>query len=235
MHCDSSKRPADQESCALQPCEYVWITGEWSEVRPGDSVTGVFRSTRTWGKHSDEGRNVGDLTHLPVLPVSTEVSHRPLLLPGPEPHMCMLEEGPQVVWAPLNPSFCDSPWCLVGVIRKKLLQGLQIHKMPLSAWRELSIRKCLSVRKTNQHMVCSGTGPVPFQLRPCRNMGLVLPHLTFQERTKIWNYMWDILMLNCGLRLVIWNIVGGKPNTFMGQMWVTHLTTSDSKEQNNSP
>ncbi|XP_035886888.1 A disintegrin and metalloproteinase with thrombospondin motifs 9 isoform X5 [Phyllostomus discolor] len=31
MHCDSSKQPADQESCSLQPCEYVWITGEWSE------------------------------------------------------------------------------------------------------------------------------------------------------------------------------------------------------------
>ncbi|XP_036992016.2 A disintegrin and metalloproteinase with thrombospondin motifs 9 isoform X1 [Artibeus jamaicensis] len=31
MHCDSSKRPADRESCSLQPCEYVWITGEWSE------------------------------------------------------------------------------------------------------------------------------------------------------------------------------------------------------------
>lgn len=31
VHCDMSTRPADRESCSLQPCEYVWITGEWSE------------------------------------------------------------------------------------------------------------------------------------------------------------------------------------------------------------
>ncbi|EGV97729.1 A disintegrin and metalloproteinase with thrombospondin motifs 9 [Cricetulus griseus] len=30
-HCDSDQRPPDRESCSLQPCEYVWITGEWSE------------------------------------------------------------------------------------------------------------------------------------------------------------------------------------------------------------
>ncbi|XP_012865822.1 PREDICTED: A disintegrin and metalloproteinase with thrombospondin motifs 9 [Dipodomys ordii] len=30
-HCDASQRPADGESCSSQPCEYVWITGEWSE------------------------------------------------------------------------------------------------------------------------------------------------------------------------------------------------------------
>lgn len=37
-HCDPSKRPVDRESCSLQPCEYIWITGEWSEVCPRDSV-----------------------------------------------------------------------------------------------------------------------------------------------------------------------------------------------------
>ncbi|XP_038627931.1 A disintegrin and metalloproteinase with thrombospondin motifs 9 [Tachyglossus aculeatus] len=31
MQCDMSKRPVDRESCNLQPCEYIWITGEWSE------------------------------------------------------------------------------------------------------------------------------------------------------------------------------------------------------------
>lgn len=31
-HCDSDQRPPDRESCSLQPCEYLWITGEWSEV-----------------------------------------------------------------------------------------------------------------------------------------------------------------------------------------------------------
>uniref|UniRef100_A0A0P6J9Z7 A disintegrin and metalloproteinase with thrombospondin motifs 9 preproprotein n=1 Tax=Heterocephalus glaber TaxID=10181 RepID=A0A0P6J9Z7_HETGA len=29
--CSSSQRPTDRESCSRQPCEYVWITGEWSE------------------------------------------------------------------------------------------------------------------------------------------------------------------------------------------------------------
>ncbi|XP_043835694.1 A disintegrin and metalloproteinase with thrombospondin motifs 9 isoform X2 [Dromiciops gliroides] len=31
LHCDPSQRPPDRESCSLQPCEYIWITGEWSE------------------------------------------------------------------------------------------------------------------------------------------------------------------------------------------------------------
>ncbi|KAM9593052.1 A disintegrin and metalloproteinase with thrombospondin motifs 9 isoform 1-T1 [Trichechus inunguis] len=31
VQCDVTQRPADRESCSLQPCEYVWITGEWSE------------------------------------------------------------------------------------------------------------------------------------------------------------------------------------------------------------
>ncbi|XP_045145747.1 A disintegrin and metalloproteinase with thrombospondin motifs 9 isoform X1 [Echinops telfairi] len=31
MYCDVAQRPADRETCSLQPCEYAWITGEWSE------------------------------------------------------------------------------------------------------------------------------------------------------------------------------------------------------------
>nr|XP_034962630.1 A disintegrin and metalloproteinase with thrombospondin motifs 9 isoform X4 [Zootoca vivipara] len=31
LHCDSSKRPPDIEACNLAPCEYIWITGDWSE------------------------------------------------------------------------------------------------------------------------------------------------------------------------------------------------------------
>ncbi|XP_060095443.1 A disintegrin and metalloproteinase with thrombospondin motifs 9 isoform X1 [Heteronotia binoei] len=31
LHCDASKRPLDAESCNLPPCEYIWITGDWSE------------------------------------------------------------------------------------------------------------------------------------------------------------------------------------------------------------
>ncbi|KAJ7415430.1 ADAM metallopeptidase with thrombospondin type 1 motif 9 [Pitangus sulphuratus] len=30
-YCDASKRPPEMESCGLPPCEYIWITGEWSE------------------------------------------------------------------------------------------------------------------------------------------------------------------------------------------------------------
>ncbi|KAF4794552.1 ADAM metallopeptidase with thrombospondin type 1 motif 9 [Turdus rufiventris] len=30
-YCDASKRPPEMESCRLPPCEYIWITGEWSE------------------------------------------------------------------------------------------------------------------------------------------------------------------------------------------------------------
>uniref|UniRef100_A0A8C4V0K3 ADAM metallopeptidase with thrombospondin type 1 motif 9 n=1 Tax=Falco tinnunculus TaxID=100819 RepID=A0A8C4V0K3_FALTI len=33
-YCDASKRPPEIESCGLPPCEYIWITGEWSEVSP---------------------------------------------------------------------------------------------------------------------------------------------------------------------------------------------------------
>lgn len=33
-YCDASKRPPEVESCGLPPCEYIWITGEWSEVSP---------------------------------------------------------------------------------------------------------------------------------------------------------------------------------------------------------
>ncbi|XP_044531659.1 A disintegrin and metalloproteinase with thrombospondin motifs 9 [Gracilinanus agilis] len=47
LHCDPSKRPADRESCSLQPCEYIWITGEWSEV----SLRG--RSQRRLGMGSE--------------------------------------------------------------------------------------------------------------------------------------------------------------------------------------
>ncbi|KAJ1110188.1 hypothetical protein NDU88_007543 [Pleurodeles waltl] len=31
VRCDASMMPLDKESCSLQSCEYIWITGEWSE------------------------------------------------------------------------------------------------------------------------------------------------------------------------------------------------------------
>ncbi|KAJ6668225.1 hypothetical protein lerEdw1_015602 [Lerista edwardsae] len=31
LHCELNKRPPDVESCNLPPCEYIWITGDWSE------------------------------------------------------------------------------------------------------------------------------------------------------------------------------------------------------------
>lgn len=30
--CSNQIKPADIEPCNTQPCEFVWITGEWSEV-----------------------------------------------------------------------------------------------------------------------------------------------------------------------------------------------------------
>ncbi|XP_053576979.1 A disintegrin and metalloproteinase with thrombospondin motifs 9 [Bombina bombina] len=31
LNCESIKKPADVENCNLQSCEFIWITGEWSE------------------------------------------------------------------------------------------------------------------------------------------------------------------------------------------------------------
>lgn len=31
MYCDNQMKPADIETCNTQPCEFIWITGEWSE------------------------------------------------------------------------------------------------------------------------------------------------------------------------------------------------------------
>lgn len=32
-YCMNQRKPADKEPCNLQPCEFIWITGEWSKVR----------------------------------------------------------------------------------------------------------------------------------------------------------------------------------------------------------
>lgn len=33
MYCMKQSKPADKEPCNLQPCDFIWITGEWSKVR----------------------------------------------------------------------------------------------------------------------------------------------------------------------------------------------------------
>ncbi|RXN11135.1 A disintegrin and metallo ase with thrombospondin motifs 9 [Labeo rohita] len=33
-YCMNQRKPADKEPCNLQPCEFIWITGEWSETAP---------------------------------------------------------------------------------------------------------------------------------------------------------------------------------------------------------
>uniref|UniRef100_A0AAR2JEP4 Peptidase M12B domain-containing protein n=1 Tax=Pygocentrus nattereri TaxID=42514 RepID=A0AAR2JEP4_PYGNA len=33
MYCSDHERPADTELCNIQPCEFIWITGDWTEVR----------------------------------------------------------------------------------------------------------------------------------------------------------------------------------------------------------
>lgn len=32
-HCSAQKRPNQSEPCNTQPCEFVWITGDWEEVK----------------------------------------------------------------------------------------------------------------------------------------------------------------------------------------------------------
>lgn len=65
-HCDSSKRPADRESCSVQPCEYIWITGEWSEVRPRDSVVSNGLREAGWeGRYAPEHRSKTRLSAIP--------------------------------------------------------------------------------------------------------------------------------------------------------------------------
>ncbi len=32
-YCMDQRKPADKEPCNLPHCEFIWITGEWSEVR----------------------------------------------------------------------------------------------------------------------------------------------------------------------------------------------------------
>lgn len=103
-HCDSSKRPADRESCSLQPCEYIWITGEWSEVRPGDSV--VSSDLREQG---GEGRDAPE--H------SSQTS--PSAFPGQGPRVWYW--GRCVRWgAPLKSWSCDSLQCPAGMMRETL-------------------------------------------------------------------------------------------------------------------
>lgn len=39
MYCVNQIRPPDIESCNNHACEYIWITGEWTEVRVREAVS----------------------------------------------------------------------------------------------------------------------------------------------------------------------------------------------------
>lgn len=107
VHCDVSQRPADQERCSLQPCEYVWITGEWSEVRPGESVS-ALGSAGVGGNQGKAGRTVGNVGPAPVLPEDYARSDEPLGLPGAlQAVRAVLHEPPQFFVL-----------CLAGVSRR---------------------------------------------------------------------------------------------------------------------
>ncbi|KAM6470860.1 A disintegrin and metalloproteinase with thrombospondin motifs 9 isoform 3-T3 [Liasis olivaceus] len=45
-HCDPSKRPSDAEICTLPPCEYIWITGDWSECSVSCGIGVMHRSVQ---------------------------------------------------------------------------------------------------------------------------------------------------------------------------------------------
>ncbi|XP_025025937.1 A disintegrin and metalloproteinase with thrombospondin motifs 9 isoform X3 [Python bivittatus] len=45
-HCDPSKRPSDVEICTLPPCEYIWITGDWSECSVSCGIGVMHRSVQ---------------------------------------------------------------------------------------------------------------------------------------------------------------------------------------------
>lgn len=70
-----------------------------------------------------------------------------LSLPKLEFLVCKVGEMYEMVSESLQVTFCDLPWCPIG-IKKKLLQGLQTHRMLWGAWRQLSIRKYCSARDT---------------------------------------------------------------------------------------
>lgn len=38
MYCVNQIKPPDIESCNSHACEYIWITGEWTEVRVREAV-----------------------------------------------------------------------------------------------------------------------------------------------------------------------------------------------------
>lgn len=110
IHCDLSKRPADRESCSLQPCEYVWITGEWSEVRPRASVT-TFRSATARAGMGDT------CTHLPVC------------LPGLEPAVSKV--GGRQRWSLVLPTSVIHFGALLDDKAGGWSQGLQVPTMPV--------------------------------------------------------------------------------------------------------
>ena len=87
VHCDMSTRPADRESCSLQPCEYVWITGEWSEVWSWGfchyfQVNDGLRIVEYEGRNVEDSPPPADST-----PENCESSDKSLCLPGPESFM----------------------------------------------------------------------------------------------------------------------------------------------------
>ncbi|XP_044307994.1 A disintegrin and metalloproteinase with thrombospondin motifs 9 isoform X6 [Varanus komodoensis] len=45
-HCEPGKRPPDVETCNLPPCEYIWITGEWSECSVSCGIGVMHRSVQ---------------------------------------------------------------------------------------------------------------------------------------------------------------------------------------------
>lgn len=80
-----------------------------------------------------------------------------------------------------------------------------------------------------------GAGSLPPQQRPCRNVGPVVPDLSFQGGQKSELLCGGLLTLKHGLQFLFENVMWGEANASVGQIRAASLTTSETEEPNDFP